>query len=84
MHYRAIDWVARFVYIIDMKTTTYIYANGQTTITVSDKPVLTKAQYAHACRVLRIAAQDAKSRKQAIDILRECAVKTQLMSAGGF
>ena len=58
-----------------MKTTTYIYSQGKTTITVSDKPVLTRAQYAHACRVLSMAAQDAKSRKQAIDILRKCAVK---------
>ena len=63
-----------------MKTTTYIYSQGKTTITVSDKPALTKTEYAHACRVLRMAAQDAKSRKDAIQLLRECAIVTLLPS----
>lgn len=39
-----------------MKTTTYIFANGTLTKTVSDQPELTPEQYASACAVIRKAA----------------------------
>jgi hypothetical protein len=39
-----------------MKTTTYIFANGVTTKTISDQPELTPEQYASACAVIRKAA----------------------------
>jgi hypothetical protein len=64
-----------------MKTTTYLFSGGKTTVTVSDKPALTRAEYAKACRVLNMAAMDKKSRQDAVAILREAATKQQLYSA---
>jgi hypothetical protein len=40
-----------------MKTTTYLCIDGKTTVHVSDKPLLTREQYAEACRVIREAAK---------------------------
>ena len=39
-----------------MQTTTYIFADGVTTKTVSDKPALTREQYVSACKVISEAA----------------------------
>ena len=74
MHCRAIDWVARFVYYVYMTNEELVAYHEQTGLSHS-------TAVAHACRVLNMAALESKSREQAIDILREAAVRTQLSSA---
>lgn len=63
-----------------MKTTTYCKVNDRLVGIVSDKPELTPEQYAHACRTLNICAKTNRSKRQAIDILRESAIQTPLYS----
>jgi hypothetical protein len=49
-----------------MKTTTYIFANGKTSVTTSDRDPLTREQYAKACYIIRGAAKAEIARRKAL------------------
>jgi hypothetical protein len=49
-----------------MKTTTYIFANGKTSVTTSDRNPLTREQYAKACYIIRGAAKAEIARRKAL------------------
>ena len=48
-----------------MKTTTYIFANGKTSVITSDHELLTREQYAKACYIIREAAKVEIARRKA-------------------
>ena len=70
-----------------MKTTTYLFADGKMTVTVEDKPELTREEYKRVCGIIKDAAKKhvaSKRRRSAMDIAADaCGLKKVRGNLGG-